>query len=148
MVTLTETKDYEIVKKIISDPQLWQLTYGQMGEFHDFKVREDFRYLLIENEGNVLGCFQVRPFTNTVMEIHSFILPGYWGTEFVQKAVDEGHDWVKAEGYLKTWTKVPATCIHVLKYLQKSHYKCSGMIEEGIIHNHHLVTLFFYEFEV
>jgi hypothetical protein len=148
MITLTETKDYKVVQKIIADPMLWQLTYGQVGALSNFVVDETFRYLLLEKEGAILGCFQVKPFTNTVMEIHSFILPGYWGTDTVPESVALGHEWVKSEGYRKTWTKVPATCIHVLKYLQKNHYVCSGMIEEGIVHNHHLVTLFFYEFEV
>lgn len=148
MITIAITEDYKIIKDIITDPVLYQLTYGQSTELKNYKVKTDFTYLLIKDEEELIGCFQVKSFTNTVLEIHSFILPKFWGTDTVQQAVYAGHAWVKDEGYLKTHTRVPATCVHVLKYLQKSGYKCCGMIEKGIIHNGILVTLFFYEFEV
>ena len=148
MITVAITEDRKIIESILSDPELFKLYSGGIIELKDLVIDHSFQYLLIKNGKDVLGCFQIKRMTNTILEVHAFILPKYWGNPLVKVGVDSAHLWIKKQGYLKTFTQVPSNCTHVLKFLQKINYHCCGMIEKGIIHNHLLATLFFYEFEV
>lgn len=150
MLTLNESTDYESIKSIITNPILWRLTEGQdkTNRVNEFTVDKDWVYFLLQDGEELVGCFQTKKINNQILEVHIFILPKYWGKGQAQEAVDLGHKWAKENGYLKTFTKVPANCIHVIKFLQQIDYKVCGMIEKGAMYNGYLVSLFLYNFEV
>ncbi len=148
MIELKETQEVDVIKSIMTNPILFRLTNGKSANINDFQLDETFQYLVCKKEEEIVGLLQVKALTKVVLEVHIFLLPKYWGKKVSYEVADAGHKWVKEQGYLKTFNRVPANCIHVLKFLQEINYKVCGMIEKGIIHNNCLVTLFLYEFEV
>ena len=151
MIVLELTKDIELIKSILTNPVLWRLTMGQSDDesIENFEPDMTYQYLTINDQYfDPIGLFMVKELTKTVLEVHIFILPKYWGTDVSIKAAKTGHMWAKKEGYLKTFTRVPANCTHVLKYLEQINYHCCGQITKGIVHNKLLASLFLYDYEV
>ncbi len=148
MITIEETTDYELIKTIVTNPDLLRLSEGFDADSKTITIDNSWIYLLIKDDDNLVGCFRLKEMTKAMIEGHIHILPTYWGNELTKEAVVLGHKWIKEQGYLKVFTFVPANCIHVLKFLHKLDYKICGSIKNAIVYRNILVTLFLYEFEV
>jgi len=148
MIKITESTDYKLIRSIIVDPKLFPVVSGTSDNRHGFMVDKSYRYLLATQDSVPVGLVQIKEMTKTLLDVHIFTIPAYWGTKIPEEIVTEGHKWIKEQGYLKTFTKVPGVCTHVLGFLERVGYKCCGMIEKGIVWNQTLCSLFFYEFEV
>lgn len=148
MLTLIDTKDGDVLSKILSDKQLFKLTNGRDKGSDESLIEDNFNYKIIKSDDDVVGCFRYRSISNTTLEGHISILPKYWNTGVPQESVKQGMLWAKENKYLKLFAPVPSSCIHMLQFLQNLGFTCCGMIKDGVIYNNQLATLFFYEIEV
>ena len=148
MLTLTETNNVPILSNIITNPVLWRLTYGQGQHLEKFKPDLSFKYLLLENEVEPVGCILVKEITKVLIEVHMCILPKYWGDKESQEAVKIGHKWAIEKGYKTVFTYVPQNCVHMLKFMNRIMYTPCGMIKKGIIYNKILVPLIMYQYDL
>lgn len=145
---ITENPDLDIIKSIITNEQLFKFTYGQDCDVDKFEVDTVFKYLLISNNEEIVGCFQIKEMTHVTLEAHIFCLPKFWGTSISKEMANLGHQWALKHDYKTVYTTVPSICFHVLKYLSAIGYMACGCIKKGIIYNGHLVSLFLFEFDL
>jgi RimJ/RimL family protein N-acetyltransferase len=147
MITLQESTNYDLLTKIITEPKLFKVTYGQ-DKNPNWEIDKTFRYFVINQEDEILGCFQIKEMTKFVLEVHIFLLSRYWGTAISLEAAKIGNDWIREQRYTKAFTRVPANAIHVIKFVSALGYKACGMLDKAIIYNNVLVSIFFFELEV
>jgi hypothetical protein len=144
-VTINE----ELIKEIITHPRLFNKTQGKGHKPEEFKINPQVTYLVLRDGETNLGIIETLELTNCVLEVHIHILPI---TERAKMVKEQGapalHEYIRNAGYKKLFTRIPATCGHVLKLVQELHYICCGSIDKGIIFNGLLQSVFFYEFEV
>lgn len=146
MITIHPTKDYELVREILTHPALFKLTYGQGIKIEDYKVDETLDYVVAFWDHEPVGLWTLKPVTNLVIDGHIGMVPKYWGTEVVQKAMDAGYQYLRNNTeYTKIMTSVPSNCLHVLKFMEEYKYKACGIIKEGVIYNQQLVDLLLFE---
>lgn len=146
---LSLSQDYKAIKEILTDPILFGLTNGGVTTRDKFEVDTSYLYLLAKDDlGNIVGCVQMHEFNKTTMEIHLFVLPLYWKKGYVKSIAKLGHKWLKAQGYIKAFVRVPATCLHIQQCVVTNGYKSCGQIDKGIIFNGTLQTLFLYDIEL
>lgn len=149
MLRIESNPKLKDISDIITNPVLWKLTYGQdEPDAVNMKIIPAGDYLLIRDQYNDrVGCFMIKELTKTILEVHVFILPEFWGQRSLE-AAKIGHRWAKEQGYLKTFTKCPGNCFHVLRYLERAGYKACGLIEKGIVYNKTLVPLLLFNFDL
>lgn len=148
MITITPTKHYELIKKIVTTPILWEVENGQDTTLTSktYRVDKTQDWLLIRKEDQVIGLFSVRGFTKIVAEVHSYILPHYWGTPVSKEAVHAGFKYLHDNNlYLKVFTMVPEVCTHVIKHCQDIGWAECGSIKAGVIYNGRLQTLILFD---
>lgn len=142
MLTVYPTKDKDLIKEIMTHPALFRLTYGQGIKIEDYKVDESFEYVVAFWDHEPVGLWTLHPVTNLVVDAHIAMVPKYWGTEVIKKAMDAGYEYLrKNTKYTTIFTSVPNNCYHMLKFMTKYNYKACGIIKEGIIYNKKLVDL-------
>lgn len=138
MLTIRKFKNQEEILNIIKNPILFACTYGQSNDFNiDGK---DF--LVIENEKEIVGCFEIRDFTKVCLEAHIFVLPRYWKLSL--EVVALGEQWARKNHYKSIITFVPLNCVHMLKFIDRIGYKAAGTISQGIVYKNYLVDLFIF----
>lgn len=150
MIRVSKTENEEVIKKIITEPTLWKVMYGQGHDINDFIVDTTFTYLLIEDtELGVLGLFQTRALTKMLLECHAYILPKFWGKGLAAKASQAGFEYVrKNTKYLKCFTDIPEDCNEVKTSCERIGWKRIGTVEDGVIYNNKLQKLYFYEYSL
>lgn len=148
MITCEETKDFKIIESILKHPVLFSIINGIDADINKFKVDPLWSYLLLKKDKEVIGCFRFRLFTRITIEAHVAILPEHHGSVTVDEVSRVAIQWAKEQGYKKIFCPVPVNCPHVIKFITRLGYKACGMIDKGIIHNGHLVSLLFFDLEV
>lgn len=143
MYKLTLTKNYNLIRKIFSNPILAKVT-AQPEE-----VDRSYKYLLIEHNDNLMGCFTFRCFTSQIVECHINILPEFWGKNHALDASNAGFDWVrKNTKFSKCFTDVPVVCVHVHKLCKKIGWNPCGLIREGCMYDGKLTDLILYDYDL
>lgn len=149
MLTVHKTTNQEIIKEVMLHPQLFKLTYGQGTKMEDYKVDTSLEYIVAFWSSEPVGLWTLHPMTKLVVDAHVFIIPKYWGTEVVKKAMDVGYQYLRDNTeYTKIFTSVPSNCIHMIKFVSRWDYKACGCIKDGVIYNGKLVDLFLFETEL
>lgn len=150
MITVKHTKDIGLIKSIITNPYLYQLTYGQNATpVEEFKVDQTFTYLLIHEDEKIKGCFQLRELTKVLVEVHIYILPQYWGTDTSIDASFAGFKWLLLNTpYRKVFTDIPEDCTNVIDLVKRVGWKQFGSLDDGVIYNNRLQTLLFYSYNI
>ena len=149
MITIQSTKDNDIITSIITEPQLWDLEYGQGMGLKDFQVDWSYRYLLIKDNEEILGLFQVRDFTRIVLEAHIYLLPKYWGNTYSKDSIKALIKYLTdMTHYHSLITDVPVVCKHVINLLKKIGARQSGFINNGVIYNNKLTDLMLFSYQI
>ncbi len=146
MITCHKTTDKELIKEIMTHPALFRLTYGQGIKAEDYEVDETLEYIVAFWHHEPVGLWSLHPVTALVVDAHIAMIPKYWGTEVIQKAMEAGYKYLKTEtDYTKIFTSVPSNCFHMIKFCTRYNYKACGFIKDGIIYNNKLVDLLLFE---
>lgn len=151
MISVTKTTDKNIITEIVTDKRLWELTNGQDQTSERVKYIPDiaFEYLVVKDEGHLIGLFSIRKISHKVLEGHIRILPSYWGSKKALQAAEAGFQWARDNTEaLNVMSYVPSNCHHVMAFCAKLGFKVRGSIPDGIIYNHELVDLFILNIEI
>ena len=149
MITTYKTKDKVLITDIMTHPALFRLTYGQGIKVKDYTVDESLEYIVAFWDHEPVGLWTLHPITNLVVDAHIAMIPKYWGTEVIQKAMEAGYKYLKEETeYTKIFTSVPSNCLHMIKFVTKWKYKACGIIKDGVIYNNQLVDLLLFETDI
>jgi RimJ/RimL family protein N-acetyltransferase len=143
MINITRSHHLHELHEILLNPILFSCTYGQSDTKLTIDELENKQFLDVRNEeGTLLGGFEIKEVTAITLEGHIFIHPSYW--KQTKEIIDAGHLWAKQHGYKVIFTHVPANCLHMLKFMNRMGYEACGQIENGIVYKGQLVTLFLY----
>ncbi len=147
MLTITLTKDHNVISEIVCDKKIWALQNGQdpTEDQQHYVPNIQNEYLVVKHGFHLVGLFVLKKITHKLYDAHIRILPSYWGSDMSIKATHLMFDWVIAHSEaLSIMTMVPANCDHVKRFLDKLGAKVSGLIKDGIVYDHELVDLIIY----
>lgn len=144
---ITKTTDLDTIKLILHDEKLFNVTYGQNTSLADVKINPSFEYLIISEDEQTIGFFQIREFTKLVVECHINLKSAFWGAGKSTKALNAVFNWLRENtAYLKVFTDVPLICEQVIALMQKINANPCGIIRDGCIYNKKLTDLILYDF--
>lgn len=82
MIKFERTSDYDLVKRIVTHPRVYpHVTDDFSLEASQWEParHEGIYYLLVKEDGELLGLFTVIPLNGICWEIHTTLLPQAWG---------------------------------------------------------------------
>lgn len=121
------TNDYEFIKKIATNDQIWPWVSDDFSLKENFKPDERMLYLKISEDGKDVGFFSITCHNSVFFEIHTAILPEFWGKSL--KYSIEVIGWIFAKTRCeKLITFVPENNERALVYAEKS-----GLIKEAFV---------------
>ena len=91
------------------------------------------------------GIYIYKNFTNVTVEVHTLMLPEYWGTGLSHKTSKIFLQYLKDKGYISAITSIPACCEHTIKFVTIEKCDLVGIIKNGIVFNGHLQTLLIFQ---
>ena len=146
---ISETKNVNLIKLIVTDPTLWLLEGGEGQDPKSYKPYLGHIWLKIIHNRDIIGLLELREFTKITYEGHIYILPQYHASGL---ALEAG---VALIGYIRKLNKikniittVPTSCDHVLNFLKKLGFSVNGIIQNGIIYNGKYQDLIMQQLEV
>lgn len=138
---IEETKDYELIKSIVTEPRVWA-TVAEDG--HDREAWEpdlSQGWLVAKDEdGEIIGLYTVHAHNSITLEIHPFVLPEFRGAEAYQSG-KEVLQWIKAKTkYQKVVCSIPVIYRNVKLFAMRCGLKQEGVnrksyLKHGIIHD-------------
>lgn len=151
MIKVELTSDLTVIRSMATNPELYQMVNGTPyskptdGNYN----LENFEYLIIHADDDLIGFFKFRRVTRLCIEAHINILPEHHKKGLAKEAVKQGLKWFKENReYKVVLTYVPANCFHVLKFLTTTPFVASGVIPRGINYAGELVELLLFCAEV
>lgn len=148
MLTISETKDYELVKEVITSPKIFAFTYGQSLQVQNFEVDKTYRYLVIKKEEETVAILPIREVTKKLLETHIYMNTDYLGSDIYKNIKEVGHEWALNQGYLVITSSCPSNAIHSIKFFNKLNYIPCGLIKNAVIYNGHLVSLILFNYDL
>lgn len=145
---IEKSENYELIHTILTTPELYH-TVGNSRPVEEFLVDRSFDYLLICEEKQILGCFQIREFNKNIVECHINILPKYWGKGVAETASKLGFKWLEDNTtYFKALTDVPVDCEIVHRLSLKLGWNPCGMMKQAVIYDGHVTDLILYDYNI
>ncbi len=144
MLTLTLTKDHNLIAEVICDSHVWPLCEGQSeaADIQHYLPDPNFQYLIIKDGIHLIGLFMFKKMTEMTMEAHIRILKTYWGCGHSLRATKLFVEWLKENTIcINLMTTVPSNRHNVIGFCDRAGFKVCGMIKDGIIFDHELVDL-------
>lgn len=140
------TENIKSITDILTNHKLWALTCGQnLEDITEFELDGTQTYLGIYWGQELIGIFQYSSLTKVTLNGHINLLPNYWGTGASEEAISKAHEYLLKETNFKTVIcTVPASCVHVLKFMATIKYKVCGAIPNGIVFDGHYRDLIIY----
>jgi RimJ/RimL family protein N-acetyltransferase len=148
MIIITETKDKELIKSIITNEHIWELA-GYSGNKDEYEPDLTNTWLKIELDRVLVGIFKLRKFTEITVDGHIHILPEFRNKIIANDAIKESRKYLKEKSnYKNVITTVPISCEHVMKLMDRVGFKVCGAIHNGIIYQDRLEDLIVYELTI
>lgn len=130
MIRFERTKDYALVRKVITDPKIYPAVSddGSPAAESFQPIQSDVLWYITVWEGQQLcGLFMFAPLNSATFEIHTCLLPWTWGAKAAQIS-HEIHGWAwKNLPCHRIITNVPAYNRLALRFA-----RCAGMKEFGV----------------
>jgi RimJ/RimL family protein N-acetyltransferase len=124
------SEDQEFIRRTMTHPKVWPfISDDYSGAPEDFvpPLHGSFRYLTPEHKGERVGVFFYHPHTAVLWEVHTCVLPEYWGDPATQAA---------RAGLL--WMVENTSCRKVLTHVPRTNQKARmfalrvGLKDEGV----------------
>lgn len=134
MITLERTKDYELIRSIITHPRIYpwiKSDYHPPVEQFRPSESDDIHYMLAKSDGDIIGAVIVHPIHSpSTWEIHHCMLPSGWKhTEAVAVALFE---WLFSETPCQTGVGFTPVCNTLAcRFALKVGMKKVGVISKG-----------------
>jgi RimJ/RimL family protein N-acetyltransferase len=124
------TFDVAFITRVMTHKRVWDHVSDDLsGEREDFApiLHEYLYYLAPEHDGQQIGVFFLHPHNGVTFEIHTCILPQFWGQPALTGAQDAFRWMVGNTSCRKIITHVPANNTVALRFAVKA-----GMVHEGL----------------
>lgn len=125
-----------MIREITTHPKLYpHLSDDFSPAPEDFQPveHENFVYLLVKDDDEVLGYFGLHPHTTTLWEVHTVILPSAWG-ERAREAAKVGTQWVWDNlPCIRLITNVPTCNPIALRFAKSSGMELFGMNQDSFV---------------
>lgn len=81
MITITRTFDADFIESVCKHPKIWKSISDDNSNFEEWKptINDDVYWLAPVVDGEAAGVFLVYPLNSILWEVHTSILPEYWG---------------------------------------------------------------------
>ncbi len=131
MYCFERTRDYSLLQALMtSDRRIWSgMSDDTCPSMEDFRLPEDDSvwYVLVRDEEKLMGFWALIPKEQNCAEVHTVIIPAYWGSA-ARRAAREMGDWIwSSTPFTRLTTTVPAWHRTALAFA-----KVSGMKESGV----------------
>jgi RimJ/RimL family protein N-acetyltransferase len=122
--------DRDFIRATMTHPKIWpHISDDHSGDPEDFEpsLHGSFRYLAPEHKGEPVGVFFYHPHSAVLWEVHTCILPQFWG-EAATQAARAGLVWMIEN----------TTCCKVTTHVPRTNQKARmfalrvGMKDEGV----------------
>lgn len=147
MISIQRTKDKTLIRTLLTDPKLFEMS-GSTGLPKDFIIPKGFKFLLIKEDNDILGCFHMKELTKVTIACHINLLSKYWGKGRAIESCQTVFKYLKNLGYIKAFTDVPIVCEHVIRLLELIGSKPCGIIKQGVVFKDRLVDLLLYDYDL
>lgn len=135
---ITQTFDYDFIREVCVMPEVWPHVSDDNCSIEDFNPSDYMIYLLVEDEGEIMGFFGLSAINTICYEIHTTMLPKAWGKTL--KYTKEVLAWIfENTECLKVITFVPETNKKAFNLAVKTGLKIEGFINHSFMKNNHLV---------
>lgn len=142
-MTFELTHDYALVSQIAKHPKLWPRLADDFTDKDTWKPvqHEAFHYVLVKDEGEVLGFFLLVPMSPVLWEIHTALLPNAWGDRS-KIAVQGVFDWLWATTPAqRLFTQVPDSNRLAIAAAERAGMKHYGVQPNAYMKNGELESL-------
>lgn len=151
--SLSRIKDLKKVKELMTDPKLFRAAMCDEDldalRLHTWNPPPHSKYLLMQKDGKDAGILRYEWMTTTTVNIHSHLLPDYWGSgdslEFY-KAVEK---WFQknTKKVCKFVISTPQSCKEVINFAVKCGFEAEGVLTgavfwRGVLDNMVLLSKF------
>jgi len=144
-MTFERTLDYALIRKIITDPAL----YDHVSD-DGSPSREDFQplqseaiwYVLAWDKHELLGCFSFFPQNSVCYEVHTCLLPNSWGSR-AHTAALQVREWMFAKSpAVRIVTNVPEDNRLALRFAKTAGMQQYGVNPKSYLKHGHLMDQF------
>lgn len=127
MITIEPTRNYELIKQILTTPILFEEIKDDGGcNPEDFIPNPSYLYLLAKKEDEILGIIFLHDINSVCAQGHVNILPQFWGKRY-DEAVIKSLEWLKNNTHVKkVIASIPEDCLQVREAAKRW-----GFIQEG-----------------
>lgn len=140
MITIKETKDKKLITDIVTVPELYNLA-GNYGNIKKYKPDMRKLWLEIKINGKTAGLGVFKEVTKITYDSHIYVLPEYQKKGLTPEIARELQKYLSFKGVKTLIATVPMECSHIFKLMEKTNFKVTGMIPNGIIYNYKLQDL-------
>lgn len=134
--------DLEFIREVMAHPKIWpHISDDHSGKREDFvpSLHGSFRYLTPEHKGDRVGVFFYHPHSVILWEVHTCILPQFWGDPATQ-AARAGLRWmIDHAGAKKIITHVPRINQKARMFALRVGMKDEGVNRQSFLKNGQLV---------
>lgn len=133
MITIKPTKDYQLIKSILTTPILYEeIVDDGVCSPDDFKVNPNWLYLLAKDDETILGLILLHDVNSITVQGHINILPQFWGKRY-DDVVKKSLEWLRENTKaLKVVATIPEDCIEVLNAAKRWGFKVEGFSPKSI----------------
>lgn len=126
---IERTTDVELIKAIVKHKNVWPWVSDDGADFEKYEppIHESCYWLLVLDEGEVLGTYFLHQQNYITYEIHTCLLPAAWGKKAKQAAKQ-----------VLSWMFDNTICMKVITHIPENNEKAfvyakrAGLTEEGV----------------
>lgn len=139
------TTDYDFIIKVALNDEIWPWISDDFGVKENYIPDEKMLYLKVSDELNDVGFFSINCHNSVLFEIHTAILPDFWGKSLKYSA--EVIEWIFANtACQKLITFVPENNNRALAFAERSGLKREAFITDsflkgGILIGQHVLSV-------
>lgn len=122
---------------------------GLLKGFEDMVNNPDSIYLRIQDDGKIVGLYEVQMFTKITGNVHVRLLPEARNTGISKDAYPALLEYLKANTHLKKLIcSIPAKHEPMMKIINKTRFKACGLIPDGIFWNDETQDLILFQLDI
>lgn len=108
-------------------PELVKKAFSGKPSFKDLNAR----YIALTTSDDIGAVIKYEKFSDYCINLHAYMNPKYWKTEFFKEASNKLDSLFKSIGAKSLVCMVPEPCIYVLKACNKAGFKQKGLFEKA-----------------
>jgi len=139
---IERTQNPEVITPIVTHQDVWEWVSDDSCRKEDYKpaIVESCYWLLVIDDGEVLGAYFLHPHNMVTYEIHTCLLPAAWGKK-AREAAKLVLSWMFANtGCMKVITNVPENNERAFAYAKRAGLSVEGINKSSFMKNGELLN--------